>query len=178
MDRAGLDDMLKVFPVMMAKERVFQIEGNKGFLIQGGVGCGKTSRIELFGRLFGVFIFNAKPFCKALSEDNSTGFFRNFTRTDIFEIDNPPLRYYDMIIDDLGTEEREYLTFGNRRDVMDEFLTARYIVFEKLRIKTHFTTNMNDEMLMERYGERDYSRLCEMCHFIKMPGGDRRREAK
>lgn len=178
MDKAGLDDMLKVFPVMMAKERVFQIEGNKGFLIQGGVGCGKTSRIELFGRLFGVFIFNAKPFCKALSEDNSTGFFRNFTRTDIFEIDNPPLRYYDMIIDDLGTEESEYLTFGNRRDVMDEFLTARYMVFEKLRIKTHFTTNMNDEMLMERYGERDYSRLCEMCHFIKMPGGDRRRESK
>lgn len=178
MDKAGLDDMLKCFPAMMAKEKTSEVEGNKGFLIQGGVGCGKTARIRLFSKLFCVQILNAKPLCKALAENNSTDFFRNMTRTDIFSLDEPPARYFDTIIDDLGTEEREYLTFGNRRDVMDEVLSARYLIFEKRRIKTHFTTNLNDKMLYDRYGERIYSRLCEMCHFIKMPGGDRRRASK
>jgi hypothetical protein len=178
MDKAGLDDMLKCFPVMMAKEKTSEIDGNKGFLIQGGVGCGKTARIRLFSNLFCVQILNAKPLCKALAEDNSTEFFRNMTRTDIFSLDEPPERYFDTIIDDLGTEEREYLTFGNRRDVMDEILSARYLIYEKRKIKTHFTTNLNDKMLYDRYGERIFSRICEMCHFIKMPGGDRRRESK
>ena len=68
------------------------------------------------------------------------------------------MRYQLMIVDDLGTEPREVMEFGNVRTPLIDLITTRYE--EQLYII--FTTNLTPAQLEEKYGKRIVDRLNEM----------------
>jgi len=173
---AGLDDALPHFAAMIAKSFTGEVADGKGFCVQGFTGCGKTKRMELFARLLSVKFIRAEDMVERIRNNNSPTFLKEISRTDIYAFDLVPDRYYDLIIDDLGFESEKSNTYGNVRDIMEQVLKERSNIFPKW--KTHFTTNLTEPQILSRYGDRIYSRLCEMCHFVTMTNADRRRASK
>jgi len=155
----------------MAEE--YQLDLNKGVILAGPVGCGKTS---LF-RLFHLFSRNEVLKCKfkthtcrevsfeyAISGiqtilDYSKGSFSAYDKT-------KPLT---KLFDDLGTE-RSIKHFGTEMNIMTEILISRYEYFISHNMRTYITTNLGAKEIGEIYGERVQSRLREMCNFITFGG--------
>jgi energy-coupling factor transporter ATP-binding protein EcfA2 len=134
----------------------YGIDIQKGLLITGPVGCGKTSFIKLlpyiipFEKVYVtiptrnvVFSFNHIGF-KTIEDFGHSGFY---------------------CFDDLGIEPSGRF-FAQECNVMGEILLSRYELFVKHKIKTHVTTNMNSEEIEERYGPRVRSRMRSMFNLI------------
>ena len=68
------------------------------------------------------------------------------------------MRYQLMIVDDLGTEPREVMEFGNVYTPLIDLITTRY----EEQLFTIFTTNLTPAQLEEKYGKRIVDRLNEM----------------
>ena len=68
------------------------------------------------------------------------------------------MRYQLMIVDDLGTEPREVMEFGNVYTPLIDLITTRY----EEQLYTIFTTNLTPAQLEEKYGKRIVDRLKEM----------------
>ena len=68
------------------------------------------------------------------------------------------MRYQFMIVDDLGTEPREVMEFGNVYTPLIDLITTRY----EEQLYTIFTTNLTPAQLEEKYGKRIVDRLNEM----------------
>lgn len=138
-------------------------EGKKtSLLIQGGVGCGKT-------------IF-AKALAQTLSVKNLCPYFVSMDRlVKITKQDNevPEFVYENriLVLDDIGTEPLEVNIFGNRYELFNEILYARYA----RRQPTILTTNFTWTALGNKYGPRIMSRMSEMFDCLIFPGGDLRK---
>ena len=147
----------------MQKVTHWLLEGKKtSLLIQGGVGCGKT--------LF------AKALAQTLAVRNLCPYFIPMDRlVKITKQDNevPEFVYENRIIvlDDVGTEPLEVNIYGNRYELFNEILYARYA----RRQPTILTTNFTWETLGNKYGARIMSRLSEMCDCLIFPGRDLRK---
>ncbi len=130
---------------------------NKGILLLGPVGCGKTSLMTII-----------KPF---FSPDRQL--IIKSTREITFEFINqgyPVILKYGKSLkvycfDDLGIEKNQK-HFGNECNTMGEILLFRYEIFTQMKIPTHGTTNLNAEELEVLYGQRVRSRLREMYNLI------------
>lgn len=68
------------------------------------------------------------------------------------------MRYQLIIVDDLGTEPREVMEFGNVYTPLIDLITTRY----EEQLYTIFTTNLTPAQLEEKYGKRIVDRLNEM----------------
>ena len=147
----------------------YEIDVNKGILLSGPVGCGKTSLMKLLRYIVPmqrpyemipcrnvVFSFNHLGF-KTIEEYGNTKFF---------------------CFDDLGVEPAGRF-YGKDLNVMGEVLLSRYELYlqTKHKIKTHATTNLNAEELEERYGNRVRSRMRELFNLIAFDtkAGDKRK---
>ncbi|UMB55517.1 ATPase [Lutibacter sp. A64] len=157
------------------------IDTNKGILLSGPVGCGKTSLMKLLPYLAPhktnyeliptrniVFNFNTKGF-ETLEKFNDT---KNYC------------------FDDLGVEP-DGSHYAKECNVMGEILLSRYDQFTQANqslspslslshsssqslslsqrlshTKTHLTTNLNAKELEKRYGSRVRSRLRQMMNVI------------
>ncbi len=132
------------------------IDPNKGLLISGPVGCGKTSLMKLLKYLVPtqrpyevipcrniVFSFNHLGY-KTIEDYGDSQFF---------------------CFDDLGIEPigRHY---GKDCNVMGEVLLSRYELFLQAKIKTHITTNLNAKELEDCYGNRIRSRMRQLFNLI------------
>jgi len=178
-ERDGIDDMLPNFAEYVAKiaKREFHAPdktGPQGLMLIGGTGCGKTKRIDFIARRLNVHFTTAKEMVGDIGRHpENVELFRDVTRTGYVNCINNR-RYNDLIIDDLGVEESETVSYGTRRDIMENIILARHKAFLDAGHLTHFTTNLSVDMIAKRYGDRILSRLREMCVFIVMRGGDRR----
>ena len=134
------------------------IDPNKGILLSGPVGCGKTSLMKLLRHLVPL----QRPY-EIIPCRNVTFSFNHLGYKTIEEFGDS--RFY--CFDDLGIEPlgRHY---GKDCNVMGEVLLSRYELFlqTKTKIKTHATTNLNAEELEERYGNRVRSRMRELFNLI------------
>lgn len=134
----------------------FDIDLDKGLLLTGPVGCGKTSLMKLLHFLVPhqrkyvvmpcrniVFAFNHLGY-KTIEDYGESSFF---------------------CFDDMGVEPmgRHY---GKDCNVIGEILLSRYDLFLETKLKTHATTNLNAEELEERYGNRVRSRMRELFNLI------------
>jgi DNA replication protein DnaC len=136
------------------------IDTNKGLLLSGPVGCGKTSLMKLLLHLAPhktnyeiiptrniVFNFNAKGY-------------------DILEKYNQNQNY---CFDDLGVEPTGS-HYAKECNVMGEILLSRYDLFChpecSRRVLTHITTNLNALEIEKRYGNRVRSRMRQMFNLI------------
>ncbi|MDN3594378.1 ATPase [Zunongwangia endophytica] len=130
----------------------------KGILLSGPVGCGKTSLMKLLRYIVPkkmpyemipsrnvVFSFNHLGF-KTVQEYGDSGSF---------------------CFDDLGLEPYGRF-YGKDANVMGEVLLSRYELFihTKGRLRTYATTNLNAAELEERYGNRVRSRMRELFNLI------------
>ena len=81
------------------------------------------------------------------------------------------MRYQLMIVDDLGTEPREVMEFGNVYTPLIDLITTRY----EEQLFTIFTTNLTPAQLEEKYGKRTVDRLNEMVEKVVFENGTYRR---
>jgi len=132
------------------------IDPNKGLLLSGPVGCGKTSLM----RLLKYLVPHQKPYSVIPSRNIVFGF--NHVGYKLIE-DYGNGQYF--CFDDLGVEPigRHY---GKDCNVMGEILLSRYVLFVNHRVRTHCTTNLNARELEERYGKRVRSRMRQMFNLV------------
>jgi DNA replication protein DnaC len=153
---------------------------DKGLLIQGPIGCGKTSLLTSFN-LNPVRCFIVKNASEVVSEFNSspdhnkTGFDVLDKYSKLFqptylaktEWHRDSETQSGLFIDDLGTEEMGRI-YGQNTDVIAEIITRRYsaeLPFNGL----HTTTNLTADGLGSRYGQRVRSRMSEMFNILRFP---------
>ncbi|MCR9228787.1 MAG: ATPase [Flavobacteriaceae bacterium] len=136
--------------------RKMGLNPDKGILLSGPVGCGKTSLMKLIRYITPHF----RPYEIIPSRNITFGF--NHIGFSIIE-DYGNGRFY--CFDDLGVEPGGR-HFGTDCNVMGEILLSRYDLFMETGIRTHATTNLNAQELEERYGHRVRSRMRQLFNLI------------
>lgn len=76
----------------------------------------------------------------------------------------------NMCIDDIGSEIESPTHYGSKLDVISEVIEQRY----NKGLFTHFTSNLNQEQLKERYNDRVYSRIVDQANIVIMNDCDYR----
>ena len=146
----------------------FNLNLNKGILLTGPVGCGKTCLMKLM-RLFQLqseqFVLKS---CREISfEFIKSGYeviqkYGSDSGRYASRSEKPPATY---CFDDLGTEQNlKY--YGNECNVMGEILLSRYELFVSSGALTHLTTNLSASEIESFYGNRVRSRMREMFNLI------------
>lgn len=141
----------------------YNINLNKGILLSGPIGCGKTSIMNIMKYLTPTeHKFYVKP-CRDISfEFIQDGYqiIHKYSKGKLYEFEPKTICF-----DDLGTENNlKY--YGNECNVMAEILLSRYDVFIAKRIQTHITTNLSASEIETQYGNRVRSRMRELFNLI------------
>lgn len=141
----------------------YEINLNKGILLSGPIGCGKTSLMNLMKYLTQTeHKFFVKP-CRDISfEFIQDGYqiIHKYSKGKLYESEPRTICF-----DDLGTENNlKY--FGNECNVMAEILLSRYDLFITKKTQTHITTNLSATEIETHYGNRVRSRMREMFNLI------------
>ena len=136
---------------------------NKGILMSGPVGCGKTSLMTLMKYLTPTeHKFILKP-CRDISfEFVQDGYevIHRYSKGKQQQLD-PKIYCFD----DLGLENNlKY--YGNECNVMAEILLSRYDLYISRRVQTHITTNLSASEIEAIYGNRVRSRMRELFNLI------------
>lgn len=141
----------------------FNIDLQKGILLTGPIGCGKTSLMNLMKHVaLPNNKFSVKP-CRDISFEFIQDGYQIIHKYSIGQLYHSEPRTY--CFDDLGTENNlKY--FGNECNVMAEILLSRYDLFIYKKLKTHITTNLSATEIEKQYGNRIRSRLREQCNLI------------
>lgn len=139
------------------------INGNKGILMSGPVGCGKTSLMNLMRYLTPTeYKFTVKP-CRDISFEFIKDGYEVIHRYSRGKLDQLDPKIY--CFDDLGLENNlKY--YGNECNVMAEILLSRYDLYISRRIQTHITTNLSASEIETQYGNRVRSRMRELFNLI------------
>lgn len=141
----------------------FNIDLEKGILLSGPIGSGKTSLMTLMKHLTPTeHKFIVKP-CRDISfEFIQDGYevIHRYSKGKLQQL-NPKIYCFD----DLGLENNlKY--YGNECNVMAEILLSRYDLFISRRIQTHITTNLSASEIESHYGNRVRSRMRELFNLI------------
>ncbi|MDT0646480.1 ATPase [Zunongwangia sp. F260] len=139
------------------------IDVEKGLLLSGPVGCGKTSLMKLLRHLVPL----QRPY-EMIPCRNVVFSFNHLGYKTIEDYGNNKL----FCFDDLGVEPPGRF-YGKDCNVMGEVLLSRHELFLQTnkKIKTHATTNLNAEELEERYGNRVRSRMRELFNLVAFEEG-------
>jgi DNA replication protein DnaC len=139
------------------------INSNKGILLTGPIGSGKTTLMNLMKLLAQPENkFAIKP-CRDISFEFIQDGYQIIHKYSIGQLYHSELRTY--CFDDLGTENNlKY--FGNECNIMAEIILSRYDLFISKKLKTHITTNLSATEIEKHYGNRVRSRLRELCNLI------------
>lgn len=148
------------------------INPQKGLLLLGPVGCGKTTTMQLFADSRYRLIATRDIARTFLREGHSVleRYGAKSYRTKHHGY-GPVLQYNQPLtycFDDVGVEANAK-HYGNDCNVMAEILLDRYDQFVRHGMLTHLTTNLNAEELERLYGDRVRSRLREMFNLICFP---------
>lgn len=164
------DVITKLLAKYFVQDQSFEESGyslKKGLLLAGGVGVGKTTLLQLFGRnpLSSYIIVPCRNVANEYA-DYGNDMIDKYTGEYLPSSDNP-FRHntFGVCFDDLGTETRKK-NYGNELNVMEEILLTRYERRLSLANRTHITTNLTGDAIGEMYGDRVRSRMREMFNLI------------
>lgn len=166
--------VIKQLCLYFSNDERFEGDLNKGILLMGNPGSGKTHLMNFFAK-------NPKasyslPTCKQLCQWYVNG----WTSNDMSVIEAYSAlkdagsghqwnqKHLGYCFGDLGAEE-DAKHYGNNRNVIEEIIFSRYENNTPF-IYTHFTTNLNAKEIEARYGERFRDRVKEMCNTIILNG--------
>ncbi|MGX9986862.1 ATPase [Soonwooa purpurea] len=144
---------------LVAKEMNFDL--NKGILLSGPIGCGKTSLFKILRHCkFPKAKYNMPSTRTIVSEFMREGYpiLEKYTNGISIGDSIKPKVY---CFDDLGIETSSKF-YGNDCNVMAEILLSRYDLFVEKKILTHLTTNLTASEIEHQYGNRLRSRMREM----------------
>lgn len=127
----------------------------KGILLYGPVGCGKTKILELIGRVDPRLSFRVFP-CPDVSSA-----YRKDGDAALAQYGAP----VTMGFDDLGFEDANAKNYGNSANPLADILTKRYAL--RPRPLTHATTNDDAAAMLAKYGDRVYSRMAELFNIVQ-----------
>ena len=141
----------------------YGINLNKGILLTGPIGCGKTSLMNLMKYLTATehkfFVKQCRDISFEFIQDGYQ-IIHKYSKGKLYESEPKTICF-----DDLGTENNlKY--FGNECNVMAEILLSRYDLFISKKLLTHITTNLSATEIEKHYGNRVRSRLREMVNLI------------
>jgi len=139
----------------------YGLDPNKGLLLSGPVGCGKTSLIKLMRHLV-----PHQRWYEVVSCRNIVFGFNHIGYKTVEDYGKSSC----LCFDDLGIEPTGRF-YGKDCNVMGEILLSRYDLFlhSKGNLKTHATTNLNADELEAMYGTRVRSRMRELFNLISFP---------
>lgn len=141
----------------------FGLNLNKGILLSGPIGCGKTSLMNLMRTVAKLENKFQVKSCREVSfEFIQDGYevIHRYSKGHLYESN-----YRNYCFDDLGTESNlKY--YGNECNVLAEVLLSRYDLFVSRKVQTHITTNLSASEIENQYGNRVRSRLRELCNLI------------
>lgn len=136
---------------------------DKGLMLTGPIGCGKTSLMQLMRHLLQTDQRFSLKSCRDISFEFIQDGYEVIHRYSRGQLYASRPRVY--CFDDLGIENNiKY--FGNDCNVMAEVLLSRYDLYVARGTMTHITTNLSASELEEAYGNRLRSRLREMVNLI------------
>ena len=143
----------------------YGIDIDKGILLSGPVGCGKTSLMKILKYLVPL----QRPYLLAPCRNIVFGFNHLGYKTIEDYGDSSSICFDDLGVEPMGRH------YGKDCNVMGEVLLSRYELYlkTKTKVKTHATTNLNAEELEERYGNRVRSRMRELFNLIAFDTGAR-----
>ena len=139
----------------------------KGILLNGPIGCGKTSLMTLINYFFPKGKqYQIKSAREISFEYEKEGYktINRYSKTTLksgTSAINPNI----FCFDDLGIEQPQKY-FGNECNVMAEILLSRYDLFVLKGLPTHLTTNLSASELESKYGNRIRSRMREMFNLV------------
>lgn len=147
-----------------------EIDLNKGILLSGPVGCGKTTLMRLLPHL----VPHKRHYQSTLMPCRNIVFGFNNLGYKIIEdyADTKPYCFDDLGVEPIGRH------YGKDCNVMGEVLLSRYDSYIKNKANfspfrgntkgavTHITTNLNSNEIESRYGERVRSRMRELFNVI------------
>lgn len=150
---------------------------DKGILLVGGFGVGKTWMMKLFmkNQRQVYHVHNSKRIADLYEKDGEESIHEFLGKVKNAVNDSAAFyhSYAGLCLDDIGTEDKK-TNYGNKRNVIGDIIELRY---EKgnTGIWLHGTTNLTAKQIEDYYGGRVRSRLRESCNFIPVVGGDRRK---
>ena len=173
-NRTQINDLLKYFYGQPG-----ELDRAKGLLLHGPLGTGKSALMVAFrfwiakmkqltanSDDFPVFkLETANRIMKQFSAKGWDGIERYGWNN------SKPMH---LCIDDVGTDGTAN-SYGNSANVIADLLQDRYDIWKQKGMITHITTNLGVSQIKEKYGDRVYSRLCEIMNFVSLTGNDRRK---
>lgn len=134
----------------------YNLNPDKGLLLSGPVGCGKTSFMKLLRHLVPHYrSYEVIPCRNIVFGFNHIGF-----KTVEDYGNNSFICFDDMGVEPVGR------FYGRDCNVIGEIMLSRYELFTAHKIRTHATTNLDVEELEERYGSRVRSRMRQLFNLV------------
>lgn len=127
----------------------------KGLLLYGPVGCGKTKLLELLTRVdprLSFRVYACPDVSRAYRKDGDEAL-------EVYAAKRT------LCFDDLGFEDANAKHYGNTSNPLADILTKRYQLHP--RPITHATTNDDAPAMLEKYGDRVYSRMSELFNIVQ-----------
>lgn len=163
-------EIFETLCLYFSNDPAFEMQGegfsiNKGVMLYGPVGCGKTSLMKMFA------INSFRPFaiasCRSVADsyavEGSPALYRYSGLQPVFPEQNFGIPEIGRCFDDLGTED-DKKNFGNQVNVMQDILFKVYDA--GLMGNFHMTTNIIGQQIEEQYGARIRSRMREMFNVL------------
>lgn len=152
------------------KDKRFEQDLNKGLLIIGAVGTGKTTAMRMFSRIGRYRVVSTRHIVREFNIDGMTVL--NRYGQEAFYNEGVPLEKIPikLCFDDIGLEDVDSKLFGNRANVLAEILFDRYDCFIYDGMITHATTNLSISKLEQIYGDKIRDRMKEMMNLIVCEG--------
>lgn len=156
------------------------MKSNKGLLLTGSIGVGKTTMMNVMQRLFK----DTERRFKSVNCLQIKDMLEECKVAEIKEWYGKNLKC-DLYLDDIGLGQVNYNQFGNSVNIISELIYERYELFVSDGFRTHMSTNIPTKLkddapatqnsLARMYGDRILDRIAQMTNLIEWTGKTLRR---
>lgn len=170
----GSEEMTKEFNTLFNyfTGSISGLDPNKGLMLIGNIGCGKTTLMKVFSDSINPFrIVSCREVAEAWKRDGDISKYCSLLKMNAFSPSPFGIRDIGICFDDLGIENKTK-NYGDEVNAMEEVILNWY---DRKRFnRIHITTNLNPDEIEQKYGKRVRSRMREMFNQVVVEGGDRR----